>query len=241
MDVPQSPTTACPSCRAAMDSHRFRRKLNGEVELDLCFACQGVWFDEYESLQLAPAGVIELFKLIHEHRGDQRLPLASPLRCPRCREALVHAQDLVKSGPFNYLRCEQHHGRFITFGQFMIEKGFVRQVTGAELDELKLRIGAVRCTGCGAPVDIRKDSACSHCGAPIATLDTHAVEQALAGYQQAATKQATSPDPAVLAEAILLRERGRSERPQEMGSEPGAAIADLLLAGAALVWSMLER
>jgi Zn-finger nucleic acid-binding protein len=232
--------TSCPSCRAPMSTHRFLRKLTGEVELDLCFACQGIWFDEYESLQLAPAGVIELFKLIHDHRDDQRLPLASPLRCPRCNERLIQSQDRVKSGLFNYLRCGQH-GRFISFAGFMIEKGFVRQLTGAEIDDLKVRIGVVRCTGCGAPVDIRKDSACTHCGAPIAILDAQAVEQALAGYQQAAVKQATLPDPALLAETILYSERERSRRQRERGTGLDADIGDLLQDGVAMVWHMLQR
>ena len=224
-----------------MSAQRCMRKINGEVELDLCFACQGIWFDEYESLQLAPAGVIGLFKLIHEHRDDQRLPLASPLQCPRCKERLIQAQDRVKGGLFNYLRCGQHHGRFITFAQFMIEKGFVRQATGAELDQLKLHIGVVRCTGCGAPVDIRKDSACSHCRAPIAILDTEAVEAALAGYQQAAMKQAAPPSPALLAEAILISERERSQRQRERSNGLDADIGDLLQDGVAMVWNMLRR
>jgi len=223
-----------------MGAHRFLRKLAGQIELDLCFACQGIWFDEYESLQLAPAGVIELFKLIHEHRDDQRLPLASPLHCPRCRARLIQSQDRVKSGLFNYLRCVQHHGRFITFAQFMIEKGFVRQVTGAELDQLKLRIGVVRCTGCGAPVDIRKDSACGHCRAPIAILDAKAVEAALAGYQQAAARQAPA-SPELLAEAILFSERERSQRQLERGSGLNADIGDLLQDGVAMVWNMVRR
>ena len=223
-----------------MTAHRFERKTSGEVELDLCFACQGIWFDEYESLHLAPAGVIDLFKLIHDHRDDQSLPLANPLRCPRCSERLIHSQDRVKSGLFNYLRCSRH-GRFITFSQFMIEKGFVRQLTGAEIDKLKVRIGVVRCTGCGAPVDIRKDSACSHCGAPIAILDAQAVEQALAGYQQAAVKQAAPPDPTLLAEAILVREHERHQRQRERSSPLDADIGDLLLDGVAMVRDMLRR
>ena len=82
-----------------------------------------------------------------------------PLRCPRCNEQLIQSQDRVKSGLFNYQRCGQH-GRFITFAQFMIEKGFVRQLSGAEIREISVRIAVVRCTGCGAPVDIRKQSAC---------------------------------------------------------------------------------
>jgi hypothetical protein len=222
-----------------MTTQCFTRKLNGEVELDLCFACQGIWFDEYESLQLAPDGVIALFKLIHGHRDDLRLPLAGALRCPRCNEGLIRSQDRVKSGLFNYLRCVQHHGRFITFGQFMIEKGFVRQLSGAEIDQLKVHIGVIRCTGCGAPVDIRRESACSHCRAPIAILDAHAVEAALAGYQQAATRLA-APAPEVMAEAILFAERERSQRQRERGHGLNADIGDLLLDGVAMLWDRVR-
>jgi transcription elongation factor Elf1 len=221
-----------------MGAHRFPRKTVGEVELDLCFACQGIWFDDYESLHLAPAGVIDLFKLIHERRDDPRLPLASPLRCPRCNEELIKSQDRVKSGLFNYQRCGQH-GRFITFSQFMIEKGFVRQLSGAEIREISVRIAVVRCTGCGAPVDIRKQSACGHCRAPIAILDPRAVEQALAGYHRAAVKEAAPVEPAALAEAILLNERERSRQRRERGSVLDADIGDLLLDGVAMVWKIL--
>lgn len=219
-----------------MSAQRFARKLGGEVALDLCFPCQGLWFDEYESLQLAPAGVVELFKLIHQHRDDPRQPLADPLRCPRCGERLIPSQDRVKSGLFNYLRCGQH-GRFISFSQFMIEKGFVRQLTPVEIKEISARIGIIRCTGCGAPVDIRKESACSHCRAPIAILDAQAVEKALAGYQRAAATQA-APDPAALAEAIFASERERTRRQRDSGLD--ADIGDLLLAGVAMVWNRFE-
>jgi hypothetical protein len=223
-----------------MLTRRFERKISGEIELDLCFACQGIWFDEYESLQLAPASVIVLFKLIHERRDEQSLPLASVLRCPRCDERLIASQDRVKSGLFVYLRCLQQHGRFITFAQVMIEKGFVRQLSGAEIDQLKLRIGVVRCTGCGAPVDIRVDSVCSHCRAPIAILDAQAVEAALAGYQQLAMRQVAAPTPEVLAETILFHERERSKRQREQGVAEGADLADLLLDGVAMLWNSID-
>jgi hypothetical protein len=154
---------------------------------------------------------------------------------------MIQSQDRVKSGLFNYQRCGQH-GRFITFAQFMIEKGFVRQLTGAEIDEIKVRIGTVRCTGCGAPVDIRKDSACTHCRAPIAILDPQAVEQALSGYREAAAKQAAPPAPALLAETILYAERERSRQQRERGNGVlDAEIGDLLLDGVAMVWNMVRR
>lgn len=221
-----------------MSAHRFKRKLGGEVALDMCFPCQGIWFDAYESLQLAPAGVVELFKLIHQHCADQRLPLAGSLHCPRCNERLLQSQDRVKSGLFNYQRCGEH-GRFITFSQFMIEKGFVRQLTPVEIREVSARIGVVRCTGCGAPIDIRRESACGHCRAPIAILDAHAVEAALAGYQQAAATQAVPQDPALLAETLLINERERNRRQRER-SGLDAEIGDLLLDGISAVWNKLQ-
>lgn len=234
--------TLCPSCHQGMTRHRFAGRLHGEVELDLCFPCQAIWFDDFESSQLTPGGVIELFRLIHQHRDDQRLPLAERLPCPRCSEALRHAFDRVRSGVFNYHRCLQRHGRLTTFAQFMTEKGFVRQLSGAELARLRASIGVVRCNSCGAPVDIRHDAACGHCRSPLVVLDPAAVEAALAGYQRAEVAR-TTVDPAALADALIAKERARkADQAGEWGSAaPGVDVVDLLVAGAGLVWSLIRR
>jgi len=235
--------TPCPSCRQVMAKHRFARNLHGDVVLDLCFPCQGIWFDGFESAQLTPGGIIELFKLIHAHRDGQRLPLTDPLHCPRCNESLLHGLDVAKhGGKFNYHRCLHKHGRFTIFAQFMIEKGFVRQLSPAEITELSARIGTIRCSGCGAPVDIRKDHACTHCRAPIAILDPEAVEQALAGYQQAEVKRTTISVEA-LGDAIVMRERERSrqERERKADSIDQLDIGDLVVAGAEMVWKLLRH
>lgn len=232
----------CPSCRAPMQRATFEKRVNGSIDLDLCFACQGIWFDDYESTQLAPAGVIALFRMIHEHRDEPRQPLAAIMRCPHCKENLIQSQDRVKSGLFNYLRCVQQHGRFTVFSQFMIEKGFVRQLSGLEIDQLKVRLGVVNCTGCGAPVDIRKQSACAHCRAPIAILDAAAVEKALAGYQQAALHDAAGPSPESLADAILQNQREKNRHQRESGNEGHvltADIGDLLIDGAEQIWRLI--
>jgi Zn-finger nucleic acid-binding protein len=237
------PPTPCPSCRQPMLQLTFERRLHGTLELDLCFACQGAWFDEYESVQLTPGAIIELFKLIHEHRDAQRLPLRDPLHCPRCGDKLLHGLDVAKhGGSFNYHRCLEKHGRFTTFAQFMIEKGFVRQLTAAEIDELALKVGTIRCSGCGAPVDIRKDHACTHCRSPIAILDPEAVEQALARYQQAEVKRTTVSVEA-LGDAIVMREREKSRRQRERKADSidQLDIGDLVVAGAEMVWKLLRH
>ncbi|WP_428828272.1 zf-TFIIB domain-containing protein [Azonexus sp. IMCC34842] len=241
-----NPPSHCPSCRQPMVQKMFARQLYGEVELDFCFACQGIWFDNFESVQITPGSIIELFKLIHQHRDEPRLPLSEPLHCPRCNERLLHGLDVAKhGGQFNYHRCLQKHGRFTTFAQFMIEKGFVRQLTVAEIDELASRVGIVRCNGCGAPIDIRKEHACSHCRAPISILDPQAVEQALARYQQADSKLSAPPDYELLADAIVIRERERSrqlrEKQKNGDSFDGAEIVDLVSAGVELVSNLFRR
>ena len=227
-----------------MRKHRFERLLHGEVILDLCFECQGIWFDDFESVQITPGGIIELFKLLHEHHDDHRQPLSEPLQCPRCGEKLLHGLDVAKhGGQFNYHRCLQKHGRFTTFAQFMIEKGFVRQLNTAEIDELSAKVGIIRCMGCGAPVDIRKDHACTHCRAAITILDPGAVEQALARFQTAEVKR-TTRDVEALGDAIVMREREKSRLLRKKAEPENAGIIDaidLLSAGAEFVWNLIRR
>lgn len=234
--------TPCPSCGQTMAKHRFARQLHGEVVLDICFPCQGIWFDEFESVQIAPGGIIDLFKLLHQHSDDLRQPLAEPLHCPRCRDRLLQGLDVSKlGGRFNYHRCLQKHGRFSTFGQFMIEKGFVRQLAPLEIEALAARVGIVRCNGCGAPIDIRHDHACPHCKAAIAVLDPQAVEQALARYQQAEVKR-TTVDVEALGDAIVMREREKSRaRRANTANDIGTLdVADLIGSGISLLSRLLR-
>lgn len=236
--------TPCPSCRQTMTKQRFERLHHGEVILDLCFACQGIWFDEFESVQITPGGIVRLFELLHQHHDDPRQPLRDPMHCPRCHERLLHGLDVAKhGGRFNYHRCLQKHGRFTTFAQFMIEKGFVRQLNPAEIDALSAKVGIIRCMGCGAPVDIRRDHACGHCRAPITILDPGAVEQALNRFQDAEIRR-TTRDVELLGDAIVMREREKSRLKRQRQEPDNAGIIDaidLISAGAELVWHLIRR
>ena len=42
-----------------MEQRFFEKKPHGKVELDLCFTCHAIWFDQYESATLTPGAVIE--------------------------------------------------------------------------------------------------------------------------------------------------------------------------------------
>ena len=246
------PQPSCPSCRQPMEAHRFTSNQGHTLELDICFACQGLWFDRHENLKLSPQSVVELFRLLHEHRTDQHQPLAESMACPRCNTSLAKGFDVVRSGRYMIYRCGRQHGRFSSFSSFMVEKGFVRHMTRPEIDDLAQRVGAIYCTSCGAPVDIRKDHACPYCRAAFSLIDPQAVMRAMEGYAQASTRaQAGAPSsPSVdIGDALvaLERDRNRAERERQKKAFTSTADAgdggftgDLLAAGVEMVWGLIK-
>lgn len=184
-----------------------------QVVLDLCFGCHGIWFDDRESLQLSARGVLALFETLHAHRDLPHTTLKSRMSCPVCRQALVRGSDRTLSGSFIVHRCPQQHGRFGTFSSFMVEKGFVRHLSGSEIRLLADRLRVIHCSSCGAPVDLRKDHACPFCRSAFSLLDPQAVEKALQRYQEsvrqntAAALAGESTDPMARASlAMAVRE-----------------------------------
>lgn len=229
-----------------MEVHTLPSVNGGTVELDLCYHCRGIWLDPQENLKLAPAAVAELFRLLHEHRDAARQPLALRVHCPRCSSVLTQGFDVVRSGRYVTYRCPNRHGRFSAFSSFMIEKGFVRLLTRPEIDDMAQRVAVIHCTGCGAPVDIRKDHACPHCRSAFSLIDPKAVEQALQGYARAAAGSAAIQVPD-LADALVMLERDRLRAQREAKAQSGAlftteaeAGVDLWALGVAMVWKMLD-
>lgn len=172
-------TILCPNCRNPMESEDLERHEQGTVQVDLCFACAGIWFDHLVSALLASAAVIQLFKQIYAHRDDTRRPVSNSLNCPRCGDALVLNFDLSKSGRFSYFACHRDGGRFTPFFQFLREKQFVRNLTAAELQRVRSQVRQITCSQCGAPIDLEHESECKYCHAPVSFLDSDAVQKAL--------------------------------------------------------------
>lgn len=216
-----------------MEVLHLGRQPHGSVELDLCYGCHAIWFDQFESAQLTPGAVIELFGRIHEHRDSTARPLADGARCPHCRERLVLTQDVQRTNRIAYHRCPKGHGRLTSFLQFLREKNFVRSLSGPEIDRLRASVAQVRCSGCGAPVDIARDAACGYCRAPLSVLDAEAVAKTLAALGEAERRR-THRDPAEIAAALAP---GRLARPgslltrdiHPMQSTP--AMVDLVVEG----------
>ena len=154
------------------------------VDLDICYDCHGIWFDPFESAQLSPAAILQLFELIRK-QDDPPRPLAVTCACPTCHQALALTHDFERTNRITYFRCVQGHGRFTTFMQFLREKNFVRTLNPAEINRLRAVVAQVKCSSCGAPVDLARDAECSYCHSPIAILDADAVSHAVAELKAA--------------------------------------------------------
>jgi len=184
-----------------MDKREFGRHPVGEVTIDVCWDCHALWFDQYESIALTPRSVIDLFRLIHEHRDKPARALADSMGCPHCRARLALTQDIQRTNRISYYRCPGGHGRLTTFFQFLREKQFVRSLSKLEIDGLRATVKQVRCSSCGGSVDLARDSACGYCRSPISVLDAAAVEKTLATLSDA-DRRRTSPNAEELAAAF---------------------------------------
>ena len=213
----------------------FERALGGRVGLDFCFPCQVIWFDQHESTELSPGGVLDVFKALNEHRAETRNTLPALLDCPRCNARLAVTQDLQHTTRFSYYRCEFGHGRLTPFLQFLREKNFIRPVSGAELAALKAKVRTIQCSNCGAPVDLEHDIACAYCHTPISILDPDAVAKTVSELTTAETRRQTI-DVDALADALLLRP------PPDAGSpQTGAAqVGDLVAVGIGIIAALLR-
>jgi hypothetical protein len=186
-----------------MRRQAFARKPLGTLDLDLCFDCRSIWFDANESTQLTAGSVIELFRLIHEHGAPAPRPLGEHARCPTCDTTLAFTHDIQRTNRFVYYRCVHDHGRLIAFFQFLREKQFVRSLSPVEIDRLRATVQQVRCSSCGAPIDVTRDAACTFCHSPLAILDADAVAHTLKELGEAERRESAPPSPMAQIDAVL--------------------------------------
>jgi DNA-directed RNA polymerase subunit RPC12/RpoP len=165
----------------------LERQPQGKVTVDVCGTCGGLWFDASESPQLSRAATRELLAHVAALGTTQRAPASAPA-CPRCGKRLAHTHDVQRTTRFAYWRCANGHGRFTPFAQFLREKDFVRPLGPEEIARLRALIGSIRCSGCGAPVDLGHHAACPYCGGAIEGLDPEAIRRALASLDPVAPR-----------------------------------------------------
>jgi len=201
---------------------------HGELVVDLCARCRALWFDAFESVRLTAGATLALFEAVRAAEAPAHVEQRA-LACPRCRTGLVETRDLRHTTRFVYWRCPRGHGRFTPFVQFLREKDFLRPLGPREVERLRLQVRSVRCTGCGAPVDLSRDARCRYCAAPIEAFDADA---AAATVRELASSARAAIDVDRLADALL----GGGAR----GSRDGTPV-DLIRAGLDALASLWPR
>jgi hypothetical protein len=175
----------CTNCSARMTAYRLAGHYRNTVEVDVCMDCNAIWFDQYESTALSPDGTVALFELIHQRGGTATraaTKFGEKLRCVTCGEGMQLTHDQVKGTRFAYQACRKGHGRLTTFYNFLAEKQFVRELTKTERTKLAATVQQVRCSGCGAAVNLGKVDACEYCRAPVSVFDREAARKAIEHY-----------------------------------------------------------
>ena len=237
-----APALTCPGCRIPMQALDLDRRANGTLIVDLCQHCQALWFDPMESPQLSPKATLELFRAINVARAEERTTLPRYMMCPRCETPLAETQDLQHTTRFSYYRCPRGHGRLTPFFQFLREKNFIRPVPMEDLERLKSLVRIIRCSSCGAPIDLAKSTACEFCRAPIAILDPEAASRAMRELTTAETEVPQPMDQAARAAAgIMAAAQFERALAREQAERKQGFAVDLVEIGLSALAAMLSR
>jgi uncharacterized protein len=182
----------CPSCGQPMRVLTLDAHYGEQVTIDVCGECHGFWFDGMEHLRLAASATLSLFEIIDAERGD-RHPLPDKLSCPRCRLTLRATDDRQRSTTFRYWRCPAGDGRFMTFVDFLREKDFVRPLDPKQVADLRSRMQSIKCSNCGAVLDLNKDTVCGYCRTPLLMIDFDQVGKVVQQLREEASRPAVDP------------------------------------------------
>ena len=217
----------CPRCGNSMREERLSGHHRRSVEIDLCARCQALWFDGHESLSLTPASTLSLFRLIGQQVAHPEPRAVDLEKCPRCRARLRITHDMQRTTQFEYRRCPNGHGRFITFYEFLRKKGFIRPVTPAQIAELARTLDAITCSNCGAPVSLAEGAGCAHCGSPLSMLDLRQAEALVTQLQKADARACQPVDPLL----PLRLEQARLEVESMFDGQPRSVSFDDVRSG----------
>ena len=105
----------CPKCHHDMKEQRYGT-LQGDVHLDQCTNCKGMWFDVGEAEILKDKWMSDFID-----SGDPEVGKANneirDIDCPRCGEPMDTLSD-PKQPHIQYESCTVCHGSFFDAGEF---------------------------------------------------------------------------------------------------------------------------
>ena len=102
---------SCPKCASAMEP-----VTHGDVTVDRCTACKGLWFDLMEHRHLRGAqgaAGIDVGSPVSGAKTDAQRQIA----CPKCAARMTHLRD-VDNRTIAYEYCTVCNGVFFDAGEF---------------------------------------------------------------------------------------------------------------------------
>lgn len=214
-DVPTQTLRACPRCHATMSHLALQGHTAATVVVDHCAACRLVWFDAFESVELAGLGWVRLLRELQRGltrpndaaastAADATTAAVASLACPQCGSALKEVHNQTRYGRFPALECPQRHGHLHGHAGMLAERGLVRPLLPLERRALAEERRVLDCFACGARSDGSGEH-CSYCGSPLLVIDLPRLADALL---RRPSDESPSPQPAGVPLAWTCRSCG---------------------------------
>ncbi len=188
---------SCPNCTRPFTQVSVTGHYQKKVELDVCEACNFIWFDDLESVQLSGAGVLDLLNVMAGAQTTPLQPLKNSLECVQCRAPLKRAANIVLHGRSMHLECADRHGTLQSFALFLSERGLVRPLLPIDLPG-DGSTEPLECLNCGAPVRYGEHQECGHCQSPLFTLDVDRVAHMIAQQRHERLRAAAEAPPEII-------------------------------------------
>ena len=102
----------CPKCQGDVE-----QVMCGEVEVDRCLSCGGLWFDRGEAEVLSQEWIAEFLDTGDPTKGQVMDDMES-LGCPRCGSAMRFSFEIDQS-QVQFEECDDH-GKFFDAGEFTL-------------------------------------------------------------------------------------------------------------------------
>ncbi len=193
MNQYQPCTLCCSNCQQPMRTLNLAGHYKRRVEIDLCPSCLLLWFDDNESVRLAAPGVMDLMPEIHSAISRyQPVALNSTLHCPLCQRPLRSVYNVSRFGRTRQFQCPVGHGYIQTFWLYLAEKGLIRPLRWADLQQLSQTGTHLFCVACGANLDGKPHETCPYCDSAVGVLDPARLASAI-DTQQAAEPLTLEP------------------------------------------------
>jgi Zn-finger nucleic acid-binding protein len=116
-----NPTT-CPKCRGNLE-----QVVCGDIEVDRCLYCKGIWFDSLEAEKLKAIKGSEILDIGDPETGSQLDKITGDIDCPRCEAKMIRMVDIDQHCIW-YEKCSVCHGVWLDAGEFKnFKDNFKRQ------------------------------------------------------------------------------------------------------------------